>query len=102
MTTTGPFVAREADVSRLRVTIALIDRDLARLPVGPPSDELGELLGSLRASFADLVAQLGLGAEPELRPCPACHRRVRRAATRCGFCWSTLAPLAVPGSLDLP
>lgn len=52
----------------------------------------GELGEARPAHWQDLVDLLALGPEPELRSCPACGRRVMRAARRCGFCWGALAP----------
>ena len=45
-----------------------------------------------------LVDSLALGPAPEMRECPVCKHRGLRAATRCGFCWTALAPLARSGT----
>jgi len=73
--------------SRLRATIAAMEKEIVTLP--------GKGSG-LRTSFNDLVAQLGLGPEPEVRVCPVCQHVGMRAATICGHCWTKLAPLAAP------
>jgi hypothetical protein len=78
-TDSAPDVRR----SRLRATLASIEVELARLS-GPAN--------VLRASVADLVQQLALGPEPEVRSCPVCRRTVMRAATLCGHCWTKLTP----------
>jgi hypothetical protein len=70
----------EHEIARLPMQVARIDGDSS------PND--------LSATFADLVAQLALGAEPELRECPVCKHLGMRAATRCGYCWTTLVPPA--------
>jgi hypothetical protein len=75
--------APDSKRSRLRVTLAAIEIELARLS-GPAN--------VLRSSVADLVEQLALGPEPEVRACPVCQRVVRRAATMCGHCWTKLTP----------
>lgn len=49
---------------------------------------------ALFASFADLVKQLALGPEPEVRECPHCKGIGMLAATRCGTCWAKLSPPA--------
>lgn len=67
--------------SRLRTTVADIERLLQGTPPGP-----------LSASFASLVQQLDLGPEPKLRSCPSCGATSMRAATRCGTCWVKLTP----------
>jgi hypothetical protein len=88
--------------SRLRATIAVIQRELARLPADITNDNRATPADSLRASVADLVQQLALGPEPEYRTCPACQRIDMRAATLCGHCWTKLPPIvpaAAVGSL---
>lgn len=45
-----------------------------------------------RAVWDRLVLALDLGPEPEVRACPGCGKLGMRAATRCGYCWSPLAP----------
>lgn len=76
--TDGPDPAR----TKLRTAIARVERDLASLPAD----------SALRASVAELVQQLALGPEPELRTCPHCEGVGMRLATRCLFCWSLLVP----------
>jgi len=75
------FHAPDDGRTRLRTLLATMDEELAS------SD-----LSTLRTSFATLVAELGLGPEPELRSCPKCHHLGMRAATRCSSCWSSLIP----------
>jgi hypothetical protein len=36
---------------------------------------------------------LALGPAPETRECPSCRAVGMRAASRCGNCWTALAPL---------
>jgi len=71
--------------SRLRAALAKIEGEISRLP--------GQARGDLLTAFTDLVEQLALGPEPEMRQCPLCGQMGRRAATRCGYCWSPLTPL---------
>jgi len=75
----------ESARSRLRATIASIERELLLLD-HPPTD--------LLSSFVDLVDQLDLGPEPEVRQCPVCQHTCRRTATLCDHCWTTLTPPA--------
>jgi len=44
--------------------------------------------------WAELVEQLALGPEPELRECPACKYVAMRDATRCASRWTSLIPPA--------
>jgi hypothetical protein len=76
----------DAARSRMRKTIATIERELALQveTTGAPSN--------LRASFADLVEQLALGPEPSVRRCPHCGGIGMRAATLCRHCWAKLTP----------
>jgi len=46
----------------------------------------------MRATWQRLVTALDLGPEPAVRACPRCGELGMRAATRCGYCWLTLAP----------
>ena len=50
--------------SRLRATIAVIERELARLPADVTKDNGATLADSLRASVDDLVGQLARPATP--------------------------------------
>jgi hypothetical protein len=85
--------------SRLRATIATIERELARFPTEVTNDNRATPADGLRASVADLVEQLALGPEPEYRQCPACKRVGMRVATVCGHCWTKLAAPPVPASV---
>lgn len=71
-------------------------RDLARAALRRVEEqlELAERSPALREAWSALVATLALGPAPELRTCPACGNTGRRAATRCGYCWAALPPLA--------
>lgn len=77
--------------SKLRATVEEIDRQMAH--IAGPAGSAGDLPKHLQALWADLVAQLALGPEPALRPCPSCHRLGRAEATVCGYCW-TATPVA--------
>jgi hypothetical protein len=86
----------DAARARLRTTLATIEREISRLPSQPAGDDGKSPPSDLLASFADLVEQLALGPEPEVRHCPVCGNIGMRAATRCGYCWTKLTPL--PGA----
>ena len=86
--------------ARLRATIAVIERELARLPGDVTKDNGAMLADSLRASVDDLVGQLARGPEPAYRKCPACDRVGMLVATVCGHCWTTLPPPAEPGVVE--
>jgi hypothetical protein len=88
------FNPSESDKVSLRAVIADIELDLSCLAREAPADEHRFAIDALIASWARLVELLALGAAPLLRQCPRCGNSVRRAATRCGHCWSSLAPLA--------
>ncbi len=82
----GPDSAR----SRLRATVATIEREISRLPRQVTDTDSTSPMNGLLASFADLVEQLELGPEPEVRQCPVCNQVVMLAATRCGYCWTKM------------
>lgn len=84
----GPDAAR----SRLRATVAAIERHISCLPKQAPDDDSGSPLSCLLASWTELVEQLALGPEPEVRECPVCKHIGMRAATLCGYCWTKLTP----------
>ncbi len=93
MTGTRSYPGPDAARSRLRLTIATIERELDRLSTQPMSD--------LRASVMDLIAQLALGPEPEVRRCSVCGHLGMLAATACGHCWTKLdPPPAAPGDVE--
>jgi hypothetical protein len=86
----GPDAAR----TRLRTTVATMDREIARLTKESTDSEGKSPLSGLVAPWADLVAQLALGSEPEVRECPVCGAIGMRYATLCGSCWTKLEPPA--------
>ena len=71
--------------SRLRSLLGEVERQIGRIDPTAKVD-----LAPLRASFAELSAQLALGAEPETDRCPKCNFIGMRGATRCGQCWAAL------------
>ena len=79
----GPDAVR----SELRASVAAIERELTHLQ-DPPS--------ALLSYWADMVKQLALGPEPEVRECPVCKHIGMRAATLCGYCWTKLTPPTGP------
>ena len=86
------FTLPDAVRSRLRATVATIDREISRLPRQVTADDSGSPPNGLLASFTDLVEQLALGPEPDVRQCPVCQHIGMRAATLCGHCWTKLTP----------
>lgn len=91
--TNPQFPAPDSARSRLRATVTTLGREIARLPPEVAADGRGPP-SALLASFSDLVGQLALGPEPEVRVCPVCKRIAMKAATRCGYCWTSFQPLA--------
>jgi hypothetical protein len=66
----------------LRAAVADVEVEISRL-----ADT-----GGLAASWRELVKVLKLVPPPALRTCPSCGGLGMLAATRCGYCWITLAP----------
>jgi hypothetical protein len=81
----GTLAVLEHEISLLEGAISLLAAEGANDNREIPADDL-------RASVADLVQQLALGAEPAYRACPVCGRIGMRAATLCGHCWTKLTP----------
>jgi hypothetical protein len=73
----------DAAVTKLREIISVIDQEIVQVPPTP----------ALRAAWVELVGVLALGPAPQTRECPVCHEIGMRAASRCGCCWTALAPL---------
>jgi hypothetical protein len=71
--------------TRLRETVADIEKQLR---------SLGDKDVALTKAWDDLVGQLALGPEPEVRACPKCKSLGFRKATVCGSCWTKLTPPA--------
>ena len=89
--TVPKFSGLDPKRSRLRATVVKIQESISNLPLDGQGDQrIGR--SELVASWADLVAQLALGPEPEVRECPECHHFCMRDATRCGHCFSALTP----------
>jgi hypothetical protein len=86
------FSAPDTARSRLRATVATIEREISRPPSQVTDDGSRSPPNGLAASWADLVEQLALGPEPEMRQCPVCKHFGMRAATLCGYCWTKLTP----------
>jgi hypothetical protein len=78
--------------SRLRATIATMEKELSSLRASSAKGGGGGAYDALIASFDDLVRQLALGPEPEVRECPKCGGIGMRFATLCGSCWTKLTP----------
>ncbi|MBV8755653.1 MAG: hypothetical protein JO257_00165 [Deltaproteobacteria bacterium] len=75
-------------MAKLRVVVDVIGREVVQSP-SPPA---------FQAAWTELVELLALGSAPETRECPVCHGIGMRAASRCGRCWTALAPLPMPSS----
>lgn len=76
--------------ARLRNVIATINQELLRLPRRTTSVEASD---GLFDAWSELLRLLALAPTPQLRRCPMCSHVGMRAATLCGYCWSTLPPL---------
>lgn len=92
----GPhFEIREGDRAGVRAVMTTIDQQilqLAKLSLTGPGQQNGSV-DQLRRSWAQLVNLIALGPAPQVRSCPVCKHIGMRAATRCGYCWTTLEQL---------
>ena len=96
MAVTYGEVGESTQNASLRPVVEAIDAQMSRL-AQDTAIEARTGTGELLESWAVLVEILALGPAPEMRECPVCRHRGMRAATRCGFCWTALAPLAHAG-----
>jgi hypothetical protein len=62
------FPVPDAARSRLRATVATIEREIARLPEPIANIDGSSPSNGLAAAYADLVDQLALGPEPGQKP----------------------------------
>jgi hypothetical protein len=76
----------DADVTRLRALVAVIDHEIVQVPPTP----------ALQSAWTEFVQVLALGPAPQTRECPTCHGIGMRAASRCSHCWAALEPLPLP------
>jgi hypothetical protein len=78
--------------THLRVLVARVENAITSLRTPDGSSRL-----ALDQAWAELVAGLALGSEPELRSCPSCGRSIFRRAVRCRYCmkFSPVAPSRV-------
>jgi hypothetical protein len=80
---------------RLRAVVATIDHEISALPGEALRDHAyAKSERQLASSWAELVDLLALGPAPHLRECPVCGHTGMTDATRCGYCWTKLSPLA--------
>lgn len=93
MMNSARFSGPDRERSHLRAIVATIEHELSLLPQPSSTDDAKNRSG-LAASWAELVAQLALGPEPEVRECPVCMHVGMRAARLCGYCWTKLTPPA--------
>jgi hypothetical protein len=77
----------------LRPVVAAIDQEMSRF-AGGTQLETKTRIRELLESWTRLVELLALGPAPQMRECPVCKHGGMLAATRCGFCWTTLSSLA--------
>ena len=82
----------DGERSRLRAIVASLEQEISRLPRPVTAADGTTPSDPIRASWAELVAMLAMGPEPEVRECPVCGRIGMRAATICGYCWTKLTP----------
>jgi len=81
----------------LRAAVASVDHEMDKLAIRRTQTE-DAAPEPLLTAWRELLDKLDLGPPPQLRSCPVCGQSGMRAATRCGYCWSTLEPLAEQGA----
>jgi hypothetical protein len=96
MTSPSFFSASDATRSRLRTLVSTLEREMRLLPNQLSAVAVGSPPNRLAEAYTELVEQLALGPEPEVRACPTCGSIGMLAATRCSSCWTKLVPLSSP------
>ena len=86
------FSPPDAARSRLRAIVATVNGEIARLTLPVTAVDGTSPPNGLRVSWDELVEQLALGPEPDVRECPVCHHIGMREARVCGYCWTPLTP----------
>ncbi|MBI5547454.1 MAG: hypothetical protein HY901_26530 [Deltaproteobacteria bacterium] len=90
----------DAERSRRRATVASAERELSLLPRQEATDDGKGTTSAHAASWADLVGQLALSPDLEVRECPICSHIGLRAVTICAYCCKKLtAPAGLDGAV---
>jgi hypothetical protein len=76
-----------AELSRLRTLVTAVGKEIGLVPNAATTAEGPSPRTPLDMTWSHLVEMLDLGAAPEFRQCPECHRQCAVGATRCGHCW---------------
>lgn len=82
----------------IRTVVEKMDAEVGCLAGQVTTSETRNTVRQLAESLSSLISLLDLGAKPDLRECPVCHRFGMRDATVCGYCWTKLVP---PGAKPL-
>ena len=83
--------------SKLRALAIQLDQQLALLCASVDATKGDSNVVGLSITWRAVSKALDLGAEPSLRACPHCLRRVPEAATRCRYCMA-VSPASVGAS----
>jgi hypothetical protein len=76
--------------SQVRDRLGDLDAAIAAMRSSPTPTSVDAVAEAARG----ITAELDLGAEPPLVACRTCKRLGMVGATRCGFCWASLQPVA--------
>jgi hypothetical protein len=76
--------------SQVRDRLVELDGAIATLRSSPTPASVEAVAEAARG----IASELDLGAEPTLVACRVCKRLGMVGATRCGFCWASLQPVA--------
>jgi hypothetical protein len=75
--------------SKLRALAAKLQEQISLLDSALQGGSAPAQFVSVADAWRELSGALDLGAEPALRSCPSCQRRVPVEATRCRYCMAT-------------
>ena|SRR6185369_4269320 len=73
-----------------------IEEDVESLGRAGIEGDGSRLVERLTKDWSDLLSLIGPMDDPFTRACPSCGQMGMPGATRCGYCWVALEPLAEP------
>lgn len=72
--------------SKLRAFATRVEHEIVQLGADFGGTPHGARVGAVTLAWREFSGILALGAEPELRVCPHCRRKILCEATRCRYC----------------
>jgi hypothetical protein len=87
-------MVRTMEGENARSAMRRVEEDVADLRRSGMLGDDGQLVSRLGSDWRELLGLIGPLEDPRTRACPRCGRMGMPSATRCGYCWMALEPLA--------